>query len=236
MLIFWRLLFGHMLADFTFQTNFINRWKRSSIWGMIVHCAAHPVCYIALTWPFLRETWIDLKFFTLSGWACVLIVFVAHFVEDQWRVFTIFKFRTPDNTLYFIWDQLIHYSVIFAVIPVALRAPSLSLMPEKWPILGCLFVAATHASTVFVYFIEKDVRGREYPGNPEKYLSMVERLVLAMIFLVPGNAWPLLAVLWLSAMHFLRSRRFLDLSWLSFYLGGAIAVLCGLAARIVYYA
>lgn len=235
MVIFWRLLFGHLLADFTFQTNFINRWKRTSLWGMIAHCATHPVCYLALTWPFLRDVWIDFGFLSLKGWMCILIVFAAHFIEDQWRVFTIFKYQTPDNTLYFLWDQFIHYAVIFAVIPVGLRNPNASLVPEVWPVLGCLFVIATHACTVFVYFIEKDLYGSSFPNTQEKYLSMLERLILAMVFLVPGNAWPLLALGWLSVMHHVRSRRYVDLSWLSFYLGGFIAALCGLAARFVYY-
>ena len=236
MLIFWRLLFGHLLSDFTFQTNFINKWKRSSFWGMVAHCATHPICYAVLTWPYLREPWIRFGSMALPGWACIVIVFVAHFIEDQWRVFTIFKYHTPDNTLYFLWDQVIHYAVIFSVIPVGLHTPGASLMPETWPILGCLFVIVTHACTVFVYFIEKDLYGRGYPDNQEKYLAMAERLVLALVFLLPGNGWPLLALGWLSVMHLVRSRRYLDLSWFSFYLGGLTAVVCGLAARFVYYA
>ena len=47
MVIFWRLLLGHLLADFTFQSNFINAWKRKSIWGMLGHCAMHPIAYVA---------------------------------------------------------------------------------------------------------------------------------------------------------------------------------------------
>ena len=235
MVIFWRLLFGHLLADFTFQTNFINRWKRSSVWGMLAHCAMHPVAYLILTWPFLRDPWVDLGVLALPGWACVLIVFVAHFVEDQWRVFTIFKYQTPDNTLYFFWDQFIHYAVIFAVIPVGLRNPVVTFVPELWPVLGCLFVAVTHAATVLVYFIEKDLYGRSFPDLQEKYLAMLERLVLALLFLLPGHLWPILALGWLSVMHHVRARRYVDLSWLSFYLGGGVAVLGGLAARFVYY-
>lgn len=235
MLIFWRLMLGHLLADFTFQTDFINRWKRGSLWGMLAHCAAHPVAYAALTWPYLSETWIRLPYGHLNGWACVFIVFAAHFIEDQWRVFTIFKYGTPDNTLYFLWDQIIHYAVIFAVIPVGLVNPQVKLIPELWPVMGCLFVLVTHATTVLVYFVEKDLHDRLFPGFEEKYITIAERLVLVLCFLIPGHAWPLLALLWLSIMHHVRSRRYLDLSWFSFYLGGAVTVLCGIAARLIYY-
>ena len=88
---------------------------------------------------------------------------------------------------------------------------------------------------MLVYFVEKDFYGRLFPSAQEKYLSMVERLILAGICLIPGNAWPLLAIEWLALMHCLRSRRYFDLSWFSFYLGGFVAVLGGVAARIVYY-
>ena len=234
MLIFWRLMFGHFLADFTFQTDTINRWKRSSVWGMLVHCGIHPVCSAALTWPFLDDVWVDTPF-ALKGWACILIVFVTHFIEDQWRVFTIFKYRTPDNTLYFFWDQIVHYAVIFAVIPEGFKAANPVLLPEKWPFLGCLFVLVTHACTVLIYFIEKDLYGRLFPKLEEKIVTMAERVVLSLVFLVPGNAWVILALGWLSLMHYARSKRLMDLTWLSFYVGSAVSVVCGLLARAVYY-
>lgn len=235
MVIFWRLLFGHFLADFTLQTNFINRWKRASPWGMVAHCATHPLVYVALTWPFLRETWLSYGPVRLNGWWCILIVFVLHFVEDYWRVFTIFKWNTPDNTLYFLWDQIIHYAVIFMVVPHSLQNAGGTFFPEKWPVLGCLFVMITHACTVLVYFIEKDLYNRLYPGVEEKYLTMAERVVLALFLMVPGNVFVILALGWLSFMHYIRATRILDLSWFSFWLGSLVTVVCGLAARVIYY-
>ncbi|MBI3554195.1 MAG: DUF3307 domain-containing protein [Elusimicrobia bacterium] len=234
MVIFWRLLLGHLLADFTFQTDFINRWKRSSLLGMTVHCATHPLCYVALTYQYLRDPWVSFGLFSLPGWACIALVFVTHFLEDQWRVFTIFKYNLPDNTLYFVWDQIIHYAIIFAVIPGALRGATTQLIPELWPVMGCLFVIVTHATTVLIYFVEKDLHDRVFPGFQEKVVTMAERLVLALCFLVPGHFWPILALGWLSLMHLARSKRLLDLSWLSFYIGGVVAVLCGIAARLAY--
>ncbi|MBI4377409.1 MAG: DUF3307 domain-containing protein [Elusimicrobia bacterium] len=233
MIIFWRLLFGHLLADFTFQFNVVNRWKRSSLWGMLLHCATHPVFYLWFTWPYINEVWVELPGVAgLRGWGCILIVFALHFIEDQWRVFTIFRYRTPDNTLYFLWDQFIHYAVIFLVIP---HGGAAELMPETWPVLGCLFVFVTHASTVLIYFIEKDLYDREFPGTQEKYFMMAERLVLAGCMLIPGLAWPALGAAWLGVMYYVRKRRLMDVSWFSLWSGAAVAVLCGLAARMIYY-
>lgn len=231
--IFWRLMLGHLLADFTFQTNFINRWKRTSFVGLLVHCLMHPLFYIALTWPHLNEAWVQNPFISLNGWWCLSIIFVTHLLEDWWRVYTIFKYNMPDNTVFFFWDQVIHYAVIFAVSPMAASA---GFFPEKWPVLGCLFVLITHACTVLIYFLEKDLHGAEFPGFDEKYLAMAERLVLAMCFLFPSWIGALaLAAAWLGAMFFLRRQRLFDLTAFTFYMGAVLSVATGLAARAVYY-
>ena len=233
--IFWRLMFGHMLADFTFQTNFINRWKRTSFVGLLVHCVMHPLFYVVLCWPFLRDYWIDNSFFRLNGWACLAVIFLTHLLEDWWRVYTIFKYGMPDNTVFFAWDQIIHYSVIFAVAPLTLAAGT-GFFPEKWPVLGCLFVVVTHVCTILVYFVEKDLQGAEFPGFDEKYLGMAERLVLALCFLFPSSAGAaVLAACWIVLMYFLRRTRVFDMTAFTFYTGTALSVACGLAARAIYY-
>ena len=235
--IFWRLMFGHLLCDFTFQTNFINRWKRTSMWGLFVHCAMHPVVYLVIAWPFLNDSWIENSFFHLNGWTCIAIIFITHFLEDWWRVYTIVKYGMPDNTLFLTWDQVIHYAVIFSVAPLAVTTTATAgFFPEKWPVLGCLFVLVTHACTVLIYFLEKDLHGAVYPASDVKHLAMAERLVLALCFLFPTPLGALsLAVGWFGVMFFLRRRRLFDLTAFTFYMGAAIAVLCGLAARFVYY-
>jgi len=236
MLIFWRLLLGHLLADFTFQSNFINAWKRRSTWGMVAHCAMHPLAYSALCYPYLNHFWVDTAWLQLRGWTCVLLIFILHFIEDEWRVFTIFRFRAPDNTLYFAWDQLIHFACIFLFVPRGLIDGSTGLVPEKWPVLGCLLVGATHFCTVLVYFLEKDLFSGYFPEFDEKYLTMAERLVLSLCFLLPGWWWLPLAAAWVGSMYYLRLRRLMDYSWFSFFLGTGMAVACGTAARFVFQA
>lgn len=233
--IFWRLLFGHFLADFTFQTNFINAWKRKSIWGMLVHAAMHPVLYAVLTFPYLNQFWVNTKYIQLQGWTCILAIFILHFLEDEWRVFTIYRFKTPDNSIYFFWDQVIHVACIFAFFPLAAFDSEAALMPEKWPILGCLFIGVTHFCTVLVYFLEKDFYQGFFPEFDEKYLAMAERLVLSLCFLLPGRWWLLLVGVWILHMYYLRVRHLMDFSWFSFYVGGTTAVLAGAGARLLYY-
>ncbi len=235
MIVFWRLLFGHFLADFTLQSNFINRWKRSSRWGMLVHCSMHPLCYAVLTFGYLGRTWIEWGPLKLEGWACLVVIFLAHWLEDEWRVFTIFRYHTPDNTLYFIWDQIIHYVVIALMIPLGTVSAGGGFMPEKWPVLGCLAVLTTHAATVFIYFVEKDVYGAVFPSGREKYLGMSERLGVALsIFALSPVAAAGAALAWTGAAGYARKKGWLDVSLLNLALGTVIAVSCGAAARLVF--
>lgn len=237
MVILWRLLLGHFLADFALQTNFVNAWKRTSAWGMLAHCAVHPVCYVLLTYPFLNDPWVSTSMFSLSGWVCVFILFATHYIEDEFRVFLIFRRNFPDNTIFFIWDQIVHYIVILMVIPTGIfNAAETGLFPEKWPVVGTLALIATYACTILIYFIEKDLYKKEFPETREKYAGMAERLALFMAFLLPGElTWALCSVVWLGVMYVIRVKKVVELTWFNFIFGSTVTVLCGLAARRICY-
>ena len=101
--------------------------------------------------------------FRLSGWACVLVVFAAHFIEDHGGCS---RFSPPGARQHpvFLWDQVIHYAVIFAVVPAGLSSVSdLELMPEKWPVLGCLAVLVTHGPPCS-FISSKRPLGPPFPG------------------------------------------------------------------------
>ncbi|MBI3549620.1 MAG: DUF3307 domain-containing protein [Elusimicrobia bacterium] len=236
MLIFWRLILGHLLADFTFQTNAVNAWKRRNVWGMLVHCGMHPVIYAVLTFPYLGRDWVQVQGVGVPGWACILLIFIFHFLEDEFRIFSIFKYNSPDNTLFFIWDQTVHYACIFIFIPIGLGDLSQGWFPEKWPILMILGIVVTHFATVLLYFFEKDMVGANYPNFDEKYLAMGARLVLMMCFLLPGTWWAIPALGWMVNLLYMRYRRVMDFSWFSLSFGGLLSAACGVAARLIYYA
>src|SRR5688572_14398196 len=165
--IFCRLLFGHLLADFTFQTNYIAEWKRRSQAGLLFHVAIHPLCYTVLLWPFLNETWVTYGV-PLNGWVCVAIATFLHYIEDWFRISRINK-GWNDNTFFYFWDQVLHIAVLFLLSPWKTQP-----LMTSWPLLGTLFVAVTHFATVTIWFVEKDIFGRDYPETEEKYISILQ--------------------------------------------------------------
>lgn len=223
--IFCRLLFGHLLADFTFQTNFIADWKRRKKLGLLAHVAIHPVCYLLLTRPFLLDTWTHFLNIPLNGLSCIAIATALHYVEDWFRVNKINE-GWNDNTLFFVWDQAVHILILLFLSPWRDQT-----LQNSWPLLGSLFVVVTHFATVSIWFVEKDIYGREYPETEEKYISILQRLVVWLAFFLPHPWWLfVLAFVLISFGRHVWTRR-IDFSWTSVVMGNALAVICGLVAR-----
>ena len=235
MIILWRLLLAHLLADFTLQTDWVNRAKRAGWPGMLAHSGTHLAVMLALTWPFLDLFWVNWGFLQMKGWFCVLLIFIIHNMQDYWRIFTIQRFNTADGTVNFLWDQLVHMGFLFVFSPVVGFADSGTFLPEKWVVLGCLFVLVTHAGTVLIYFLERHLYGEKYPSFDRKYLQMSNRLLLWLLFLLPGWQWLVYGLPWLIFTYFLMRARIIDLGRRTFYVGLGMTALCGLAARFVLF-
>src|SRR5690242_20235198 len=108
MVIFWRLVLAHFIADFTLQTNAIAAWKRQSRWGMFAHILTHPVVMAALTRPYSSWTWVQTRWFRLDGWVCIALITLFQWLENEWRVWSIQETGSPDNTGFFLWHQVVH--------------------------------------------------------------------------------------------------------------------------------
>jgi hypothetical protein len=231
MQIFWRLVLAHFLADFTLQTSFIVNWKRKNSWGGLVHSAIFLVCSLLFCLPLLSEPWpMPGNLFVLPGWLALLILSALHFVVDAWRVWAIKKRKMPDSFLFFLSDQFIHLLLIFLFSPY--RTPFVS---EKWVYLTILLVLVTDFSTIFLYFLEKDLFGYTRLLMQQKFYAMAERLVTALALLLPG--WWALAflVVWLTRLSVNRTHDKYDFSWFNILAGNALAVLFGIIGRYIYY-
>ncbi len=234
MIIFWRLLLSHLLADFTLQFDVVNRLKRRNVWGMLLHCLTHFVVSAALTWNFLPETWFNLGPLAVNGWGALALMLAAHFATDQLRVYSMKVLHFRDNTLSFLADQAVHFYVLFMISPVIINGPDL-LLGEKWAAIAAMLVLVTHFTTVLVYFFEKDMFGKGFPNFDEKYFLIFERLVLWAFFFAAGYWWLPFAAAWVFQLFYLKRKRIIDLSKVNVWLSVAITVLLGLWTRFAYY-
>src|SRR5882672_5924364 len=164
MAVFWRLILAHFIADFTFQTNKVASWKRESRTGMLIHILTHPVVAYALTWPYLSMTWVDTRWVHLNGWVCVALLTLLHWLEDEWRVWSIQETGSPDSTKFFLWDQVVHITMILAFAPTQADAKT-----ETWVLVALCAVLLSHFTSVLIYFLENDLSGSSKMLDQKKY-------------------------------------------------------------------
>ncbi|OGS46558.1 MAG: hypothetical protein A2539_01635 [Elusimicrobia bacterium RIFOXYD2_FULL_34_15] len=227
MYFFWRLLLAHLLADFTFQTNRIAKWKRESISGVLFHVLIFLFFAVAINYQYLPQ-----RDFALA----LLLLAISHVIEDQWRVYSITKYNSPDNFGFFLWDQFVHVLLIFVLAP---KNP-IAIDTEKWVILTIIFILATHFSTIFIYFSKKTFFSDSSIINQEKYHGIVERLTIVGCFIIPGKwYWLILpavvVMVIIERFSMKKSATKLDYSALNVLISNGIAVILSITARIVWY-
>lgn len=231
--IFCRLFLAHLLADFTFQTNYINTAKRSTVSGMFLHVFTHAIFSYILVRDYLGQVWFSLFSLQVSGWFALLAVMFVHFGVDELRVYLIKKLKYPDNTFSFVADQFAHAWVIFMFTPFSFSGGH--FISEKWVFLVSCLVMVTHFTTVLFYFIERDLFQVSFPSFDQKYFMIFERAVTWAFFMMPGKWWIVLLMLWIAQFFYVKRKRIIDVSALNFY--GSILSSCifGALSRFVYY-
>ncbi len=234
MAIFWRLFLAHLLADFTLQFNIVNKLKRTHVRGMVFHCLTHFVVSVALTYRFLGSAWFALGPVTMNGWAAIGLMLVLHFIIDELRLYSFKHLGFRDGTVSIMMDQFLHLYVMIMISPAFSSAGSFFLA-EKWVVIAALFVMVTHATTMAVYFVEKDLFGKGFPSFDEKYFMIFERGVLWAFFLAAGWWWVPFAAAWAAQLFYIRSKRIMDLTLTGIFLNLVLTSLLGLWTRYVYF-
>mgnify|MGYP001559081174 CR=1 FL=1 len=227
MYFFWRLLLAHLLADFTFQTDRIAKWKREDISGIFFHVLIFLFFAVAINYQYLPQ-----KDFAVA----ILILAATHVIEDQWRVYSITKYNSPDNIGFFLGDQFVHILLIFVLAP---KNP-IGAETEKWVFILIIFVAAAQFSTILIYFIKKLFYADARIITQEKYHGIAERILIVACFIIPGKwYWLILpcAVLLVIVERFSLKKTDNDLDFSAFNIitSNAIAVILSITARSVWY-
>lgn len=234
MIIFWRLILSHLLADFTLQFDIVNQMKRKHVWGMLLHCLTHFVVSVALTWNYLPDTWVTIGPLALNGWWALALMLAVHFGVDELRLYSMKTLHFRDGTLSFLADQVLHFYVLFMISPVIIPEIGL-LIGEKWSVIAAMLVLVTHFTTVLIYFVEKDLFGKSFPHFDEKYFLIFERVVLWAFFFAAGYWWIPFALAWIFQIFYIKRKRIIDMSLANVWLSVAITLVLGAWTRYAYY-
>jgi|GEM_PF-1289451 len=224
--VFWKLILAHLLGDFTFQTDYVNRLKRSGRKGLLLHCFIHAAAVFFLLLP-------DLPIKNIIPLS--VIIGAVHYMIDALRVLLIKKGFIKDSLPFFIADQALHIAFICLLCAGILHWIFYPLK-VKWPELLCLFVCVTHFCGVLVYYTEKIFRDAVFPSGSDKYYLMTLRTVLWAFFLMPGYAfWIPCAFVWGGLFFFYRKIGLLDISYINLAFSLAVPAFAGMLGRLVIY-
>ena len=194
-IIFFRLLFAHLLADFPLQSDSLkeNKWKDNckGVWWIGLHSLIHAIlAYIIV------GDW--------TNWIIPFVIFVSHFAIDWFKVIFYGKsFKA------FCIDQISHLAVITIVAIVYSQnwVWICSIYQQlfnrtSWVIIGIAYVVLLFPTSYFVnYFLSKwDVVSKEDTNslsnvsnqkknsngleNAGRFIGYLERILILTFILV----------------------------------------------------
>lgn len=233
--VFWRVYLAHLLCDFTLQTEQLVKWKREKAWGLSAHVLIFFIVGSILTVGNLTKIWPTKSGLLIPGWICLFILSVIHFLLDNSRIQVItWRGAHTDNLYFFLLDQVFHLVTIYLF-------TSSTGDIEKWTIIACLAVFATHFTNIFLYYFERlsTENNKIKVYTPEKQYSLVERLLIVISLLLPGKWWLIILIFFplraIAKNTFLSNPQESSLSLQELGINYLFALLCGISVRIIYY-
>jgi len=164
---FYYLLAGHLLGDFTFQTNKIADKKNKEIKWTLLHIVIVTLCILVTGYVYgVKIFWIA----SING--------IIHFLIDFKKI----ELKNVGPTiifLYFIGDQLVHISILFGL-SFLLTEPVLELDPKViFAFLIVLFtISFSSVAIQFLLKIVEQLKDQSFYVKNEKILGNVNRFCI----------------------------------------------------------
>ena len=167
-----QFLLAHILGDFVFQSNKWvqdKRFKKYKSPKLYLHILVHAF-FLLLVLKFDSNYWLGM-----------LIILLSHYLIDLGKLYAYDKIN---NTVLFFIDQLLHLTVILAVVnlyepfnlsQIDFYSPQLLLM------LVALLMVTVVTSIIMKTIISKwkpEEKGKESLENAGAYIGMLERLFI----------------------------------------------------------
>ena len=164
---FYYLLAGHLLGDFTFQTNKIANNKNKEIKWTLLHIFIVTLCIMVMGAVFGPKI---ILVATING--------IIHFFVDFKKI----ELKNVGPTvifLYFIGDQLVHIAILFGL-SFILTEPVLELNSRIiFTILIVLFtISFSSVAIQFLLKIVEQLKDRSFYVKNEKILGNVNRFCI----------------------------------------------------------
>lgn len=168
---FYFLTLGHILGDFTFQTDRIARNKQADFKWILVHSFIVMICMLLFSIPF------GINISMLVILSCAL-----HYVIDLYKS----RITTKSNLkllVYFLIDQTIHITIIFIISMFSEKAPVIDMAYNMSLFFLFLLAFTVSFGGILVQYILKiffPYYNRFFNGS-EKIVGQIIRLLFFII-------------------------------------------------------
>jgi hypothetical protein len=228
MVLFWRLLLAHLMADFPLQTDAVFAVKKEKRWGVLLHGTVFGLVAILLVKPFLGIG---------AVWGGLILLWLFHAAVDKAKLIMA-SGRRGDHLAYFLSDQVLHIAAVALTSYVLNQNPQVAAFvhgpaSEVHLIkLGIAYVVSIWASPLLSYYFEVAFSPRKMGFTAHqpplwRILGYVERGMLTAIVAWGGALFFLIPIAFLprvSIWFFAGDRNF---SRWELILGSAMAILAG---------
>lgn len=195
------MILAHLVGDYVLQWDKLAAWKSRELKGVVAHCTIVFITTLLFALPF-DPYW----------WQGVLFISVAHLLIDAIQLYV--KLPVPALAR-FLLDQTAHFTVIMLVLaiggylPISTMTTGLAAVTQSEHLmifmLGYAFI--TMPAWVLVKFTSSGmVQGSapEFPGRTNKYVEILERVLITtfvlfgQFLLIPLVVLPRLSTEWLD--------------------------------------
>ena len=197
--LFWRLLAGHFIGDFPFQTNTVFMIKSKYPWGVILHGSIAGIFIFIFAIPYIPHYPVL--------WLYLFLNLAYHILVDKAKLVITPKLKRLGFIL-FLLDQVLHIGgcwLIAAAIPsIPHYGATIPLYSDtKLMMFVSVYIAVTYGVLYFILSIKASFNiPLTFPDWKMKILEFIERAAIAT-FAILGSFYFLLIPLALFPRGFL---------------------------------
>lgn len=229
--LFWRLLAGHFIGDFPFQTNTVFMIKTKYRWGVVLHGSIAGIFIFIFAIPYLPHYPIL--------WLYLFLNLVYHILIDKAKLIITPKMKRIGFML-FLLDQVFHIAGCWLI---ANAVPSVPHYGATIPLYGnttvmmfiSVYIAVTYGVLYFILSIKASFSiPLTFPDWKMKAIEFIERAAIAT-FTILGSFYYLLIPLALFPRGFLffNKKKKYNISMLDLLLSLLLGLIAGFILKFV---
>lgn len=234
MIVFWRLLLAYYICAVLFYHRRFFTWRDSHpMAATLLQAVAFYAIATLLCASYLIRDWQLAELWPMPGWAGVSLCTVIYVAINS--LFGYHPGRTKRHTLTFLIHDGLIVLGLFACSPLHIVYQTGNFMQEPMTVFFVGLLLVTKVFSWFIYMVESDLYGRDYPTVDESFITMLMRLIFFLIVLLPGWRWVVWFLIWFYVCGEAHQNRLMDLSRFALYFSmfGACAV--GFLVRYGWY-